>query len=134
MAIVRPFADLPADSAGAYYKWGLMFVPEAAQGLTRDQFALAVRAEGVAFDPGLRALHRIHSARRFRVSGNLETAAAADCRVLTLHHPVLLGSESELEAVQCALEKTELHAERLASWFRTQGPNCSSPQFPQSQE
>ncbi|HUG91933.1 MAG TPA: DegT/DnrJ/EryC1/StrS family aminotransferase [Planctomycetaceae bacterium] len=94
----------------SYYKLGLQYDPAAFDGLPRDTFAAAMRAEGVALDTGFRSLHAIHSRRRFRAVGELTHAAEADRRVLTLHHPVLLGSEEDLRQVIAALDKVRSFA------------------------
>lgn len=101
---VRGLMMLPEQSDASacrpgYYKLGLMYEPAAFQGVSRDDFASAMRAEGIAIDAGFRALHRIHAARRFRAGSDLEHATHADSHVLTLHHPVLLESDAALRQI-----------------------------------
>ena len=103
----------PSDSQAGYYKVGLKYEPQAMSGLSRDAFAAAVRAEGIALDPGFRALHKTHSSQRFRTTGNLPHATRADECVLTLHHPVLLGSEADWRQVVLAIERVSRHAEEI---------------------
>ena len=98
----------------SYFKLGLQYDAEAFGGLPRDVFATAVRAEGVAIDPGFRSLDAIHSRRRFRSAGELTNAAEADRRVLTLHHPVLLGEEDDIRLIIIAVEKVRAHAARIS--------------------
>lgn len=98
-----------------YYKLGIRYDPAAFDGLPRDGFARAMRAEGIALDPGFRALHRIHSRRRYRSVGELAAASAADDSVLVLHHPVLLGTADELREIVAAVEKIRRHARGIIS-------------------
>jgi dTDP-4-amino-4,6-dideoxygalactose transaminase len=107
---LRPGCNPPADSLPAFYKLGFQYDAVAFAGLSRDAFVEAVRAEGIALDAGFRALHKTHSTRRFRSAGNLPNATLVDERILTLHHPVLLGIEHELEEVVTAIEKVHRHA------------------------
>jgi dTDP-4-amino-4,6-dideoxygalactose transaminase len=100
----------PSNIEPGYYKLGLQYSPAAFDGLSRDDFSAAMRAEGVALDPGFRALHLIHSSRRFRNVGDLPNATDADARILTLHHPVLLESEETLDRVVEAIHKVQLNA------------------------
>ena len=91
----------------------MQYNPDACAGLSRDAFARAVRAEGVAIDPGFRSLHKSHSQRRFSTSGELAEADRADANVLVLHHPVLLESEADLDQVHAAVERVTAHAEDI---------------------
>lgn len=107
---LTPLRNPISDSRPAYYKLGFLYDSAAYAELPRDGFVTAVRAEGMAFDPGFRALHKTHAARRFRAVGNLSNANRIDERILTLHHPVLLGTEQDLEEVVLAIEKVYRHA------------------------
>lgn len=98
------------ESDRAYYKLALRFDPESFAGLSRDRFAEAVRAEGIALDPGFRSLHLTHGRRRFRAVGDLPHATAADEHTLVLHHPVLLDDEQELQQIVAAVDKIRRHA------------------------
>ena len=91
-----------AESKPGFYKLGFWF-DAAAFGCSRDNFACAMRASGVAFDPGFRALHRTHARGRFRAVTELPYATRADEAVLVLHHPVLLGTESDLRRIREAI-------------------------------
>lgn len=108
-----PFANAPGDSHPDYYKHGLQYDSRAFAGLSRDQFAAAVRAEGIALDPGFRALHKTHSSRRFRAAGDLPCATRADSGVLVLHHPVLLENESALSEVVAAVDRVRQFAPEI---------------------
>jgi len=107
-------SSIPQTTPG-YYKLGFQYDPQAFDGLSRDQFAEAMRAEGIAVDPGFRSLHTIHSQRRFRQVGDLSVATRADERVLTLHHPVLLGEPDQIEQIVTAIEKVRRHASQIAT-------------------
>lgn len=112
---LHPFTESLTDSQPGYYKLGLQFETALWGGLTRDRFAQAMRAEGIAIDAGFRSLHRIHSARRFRAASRLLEADRADEQVLTLHHPILLtASAGELQEVVTAARKIRDHAEEIA--------------------
>ncbi|MBT4863737.1 MAG: DegT/DnrJ/EryC1/StrS family aminotransferase [Planctomycetaceae bacterium] len=93
-----------------YYKFGFTYDVGAFSGLSRESFADSMRAEGIAVDPGFRALHRIHSRRRFRTVGDLHNAERSDECVLTLHHPFLLGSDEDIEQIVIAIDKIRRHA------------------------
>lgn len=93
-----------------YYKLGFRYAPAAFADLSRDAFAAAMRAEGIALDPGFRALHRTHSRRRYRAGVELRHADAADERILVLHHPVLLEGKRALEQIAAAVDKLARNA------------------------
>jgi len=109
-----PFKNDLTDCNPAWYKFGMCYEPGGFSGVPRDRFCSAVRAEGVAIDPGLRSLHRIHSARRFRSSGELTNASHADKSVVTLHHPVLLEDESAILEIIHAVKRIREHADAVA--------------------
>ena len=90
-----------------------MLQPAASRGLSRDAFAKAVRAEGVAIDPGFRSLHKSHGRRRFRAVGDLAEADLADDNVLGMHHPVLLEPDEALAQVKAAIQRVTNHAEEI---------------------
>jgi hypothetical protein len=73
-----------------------------------------MRAEGVAFDEGFRALHIGRAAARFRRGGDLDEAKRAHEGVVILHHPVLLETQDDIEAVVGAVRKIQRWAARLA--------------------
>lgn len=97
-------------SQPAYYKAGFHYDTAAFDGLPRDRFCEALRAEGIAADPGFRGLHLIHARSRFRAAGELLHATDADARCVTLHHPVLLEERDDMEQIAAAVDKIRRHA------------------------
>jgi dTDP-4-amino-4,6-dideoxygalactose transaminase len=112
---LRPFDNHSANSHPGFYKFGLQYDPAAFGGLSRDDFAAAMRAEGIALDPGFRSLHLTHASRRFRAVGTLTHATDADARVLTLHHPVLLEGPDAMQQFVDAAEKIRRHAAAITN-------------------
>ena len=102
---LTPFRIPSDDSHSAWYKLGIVYDSEVFGGMSRLQWTKSMRAEGVAFDPGLRALHRIHSRSRFRAAGELPVADIADERIVMLHHPVLLRGADEMQQIRIACER-----------------------------
>jgi dTDP-4-amino-4,6-dideoxygalactose transaminase len=109
---LRPFGPEPPDSRPAYYKLGF-FLDQDAFGLSRDLFVKALRAEGIAFDPGFRALHVGRAPARYRAAGSLTHAETAGRTVVGLHHPVLSLGPAEIDQVAAAIRKTYRNAARL---------------------
>ena len=97
----------PADSGSspAFYKVGLFYDAAKFGGLPRERFVAAMRAEGLAIDTGLPALHTIHGRRRFRAAGDLSVATSAGETVVGLHHPVLLDREIDWARFRQAVER-----------------------------
>ena len=119
----RPFAQTAAgnlsvvirtDGEPSYYKVGFRFDADGF-GLARARFVAAVRAEGIALDEGFAALHVGRSPDRFRRVGSLAEADRAHVGAVVLHHPVLLGSDEEVEQVAEAAAKVRRWAGRLAA-------------------
>jgi dTDP-4-amino-4,6-dideoxygalactose transaminase len=110
---LQPFAPPSRHSSAGYYKLGFQY-DEAAFGLSRQRFVAALRAEGMAFDEGFRALHAGRSPTRFRRAGDLTEADRAHRGAVVLHHPVLLGSEADVSEVAAAVRKIYANARRLA--------------------
>ena len=79
----------------------------------RWRIRLYIWAEGIALDEGFRALHAGRSPSRFRRAGPLPEADRAHAGAAVLHHPVLLGTDADLDQVVVALAKLRAHAERL---------------------
>lgn len=96
-------AEPSSDSSPGFYKLGFWF-DAAAFGCSRDDFAGAMRAAGVAFDLGFRALHCTHARGRFRAVNDLPHATRADEAIVVLHHPVLLGADEDLQAIHAAIK------------------------------
>lgn len=113
---LTPFRNPPDNLQPAYYKLGFWYSAESLHGLSRETFAQAMRVEGIALDPGFRALHLSHSRRRFRAVGELPHATRADTQILTLHHPLLLEGETAAQQFLAAFEKICHHAEALRAW------------------
>lgn len=97
----------------AWYKVGLL-LSESAR-LSRENFTTAARAEGVACDRSLHALHTVHSKRRFRAASELSGADVINNQLMQLHHPVLLGSEHDINQVACAFNRIIAHADRISA-------------------
>ncbi|MBI5760562.1 MAG: aminotransferase class V-fold PLP-dependent enzyme [Planctomycetales bacterium] len=112
---LRPFENAVANSQPGYYKFGLQYDPVAFGGLSRDLFAEAMRADGIALDAGFRSLHLTHASSRFRPIGTLTHATDADARVLTLHHPILLEGPEALRQFVDAVERIRRNATILQS-------------------
>ena len=104
-----------AETRPAFYKMGFRYDPAAFGGLSRDLFCAAVRAEGVALDPGFSSLRAQFSPRRVRFAGELPNAAAAGGNCVVLHHPVLLAGGEVLAAVPAAVERVRRFAGRIAA-------------------
>ncbi len=106
--------SVSGDPSGvaAYYKLGFQYDPIAV-GLPRELFVKALRAEGVAFDPGFKALHVGRSPSRFRAVGDLAHAADAHERCVTLHHPVLSGATADVQQVAEAVAKVYRYRDEL---------------------
>lgn len=107
------FRSSVPDSSPVYYKVGLQF-DAIAFGLSRERFVMAMRAEGVALDEGFRALHVGRSPGRWQGAGPLLEAERAGAGALVLHHPVLLGEDSDVEQVTKAVRKVHQYRALLA--------------------
>ena len=107
--------QLPTDDVQpTYYKVGFRYRAEGFAGLSRDLFAQAMRAEGIAFDAGFRGLHLIHASRRFRAADDLREATRADAEMITLHHPVLLDGETAMGEIVSSVAKIREYAAAIA--------------------
>ena len=102
-----------AGTTPAFYKMGFRYDPAAFGGLPRDLFRAAVRAEGVALDPGFPSLRAQFSPRRVRFMRDLPNADDAGRNCVVLHHPVLLAGGAALAAVPAAVERVRRHAGRI---------------------
>jgi perosamine synthetase len=110
---LRPFRNRPLEnSEPSYYKLGLQLDAERF-GLDRERFVAAMRAEGIAVDAGFRALHMGRSPSRWRSAGPLPQAERAHHGAIVLHHPILLGDDSDLEQIAHAAVKIHAHADQL---------------------
>jgi perosamine synthetase len=97
----------------AFYKLGLRFDRERF-GLSREMFCRAMRAEGVAFDPGFSALHVGRSPSRYRAAGALPRATQWHESCIVLHHPVLLGGSESARLVAEAIRRTYRNADAIS--------------------
>ncbi|MCA9005100.1 MAG: aminotransferase class I/II-fold pyridoxal phosphate-dependent enzyme [Planctomycetaceae bacterium] len=100
-------------SMPGYYKLGFLYQPASFSGLSRDLFCQAMQAEGIAVYPGFRALHAIHSRRRFRQVDELNIATECDHNMIVLHHPVLLTSEENMTTIAGAIVRIAEHADDI---------------------
>jgi len=110
---LRPFLNRGCECEPGYYKLGFQYDPVTFQGLSRERFLSAMRAEGIAMDEGFHALHIGRSPSRFRPVGNLCEASEAHNHSVILHHPILLGRDEDLEDVVRAAHKTYIRADQL---------------------
>lgn len=101
-----------ANSIPAYYKLGFRYDP-VRFGLPRDVFVAALRAEGIAFDAGFRALHVGRSPSRFRAVGELTHATEAHQSCVMLHHPVLSCDRAAVQQVAEAIQKVYRYRNEL---------------------
>ncbi len=108
----RSFAE-QKTTLPVYYKLGFWYDPTAFDGLPRERFCRAMRAEGIALDPGFAGLHQIHARRRFRAVCGLPNASRACASIVMLHHPLLLEGSSAAREFQAALDKITRHASQL---------------------
>ncbi|GIW79641.1 MAG: aminotransferase DegT [Gemmatales bacterium] len=105
---LKPFRNRTEGTPG-YYKMGWQF--DAAEfGMARATMTAALRAEGIAFDEGFKALHQGRSPSRFRAAGPLTEAEKAHHGAVILHHPILLGDDDDLAQVAEAVRKVQTHA------------------------
>ena len=113
---LKPLAPIPPGESSlsrpAFYKLGFQYT---GKGLTRDRLCSALRADGVALDPGFRSLHRTHSKRRFRTECELPVADVADERCVMLHHPILLDDEAAIDRLATGIERVLAHAEDVSN-------------------
>lgn len=102
---LRVFRNRTTETFPAYYKLGFWFDPESPDELTRDAFVSRARAEGVALDVGWSALHVGRSPRRYRAGGELTHAKLAHDQIVTLYHPILLGTDADMAGVARVLRR-----------------------------
>ena len=94
----------PHETQPGFYKLGFWF-DAVAFGCSRDDFVSAMRTHGIALDPGFRGLHRTHARGRFQAVNELPNATLADESILVLHHPVLLGTAADVQAIRDAMTR-----------------------------
>ena len=101
------------SSSPAFYKLGFQYDPSIF-GLSRELFVKAMRAEGIAFDAGFKALHVGRSPSRFRTVGELTHATDAHERCVMLHHPVLSLDHPDIQQVADAVAKVYRYRDEIA--------------------
>jgi perosamine synthetase len=109
---LRSFSNR-TDASPGYYKLGFRY-DAAALGLARERFVAAVRAEGIAVNEGFAAQHIGRSPKRYRRGSDLSESERAQHGIVTLHHPVLLGSDEDIAQVAAAIRKISVQSELLA--------------------
>ena len=102
------------NSCPGYYKLGFKYDPEHFAGLTRELFCSSMQSEGIALYPGFRALHAIHSKRRFRQIDELPVATACDQNLVVLHHPILLTDQNNMDLIASAVTRIHQYAEEIS--------------------
>lgn len=100
-------------SCPGYYKLGFQYAPEHFAGLSRELFCQSMQSEGIALYPGFRALHAIHSQRRFKQINALPIATACDQSLVVLHHPILLTDETNMDMIAWAVSRIHKHADEI---------------------
>jgi len=110
---LRPFVNRGVGDRASYYKVGFQF-DAAGFGLSRERFVAAMRAEGIGFDEGFRGLHVGRSPSRYRRGGDLTEVEKAHHGTVVLHHPVLLGSDSDIEEIALGVGKIYANAQELS--------------------
>ncbi|QDV48753.1 L-glutamine:scyllo-inosose aminotransferase [Gimesia fumaroli] len=101
------------DSCPGFYKLGFKYSTEHFAGLSRALFCASMQAEGIAFYPGFRALHTIHSKRRFKKMDALPVATACDQNLVVLHHPILLTGQKQMDQIAKAVLRIHQHADEI---------------------
>jgi dTDP-4-amino-4,6-dideoxygalactose transaminase len=115
MAGLRPLRNSVLAAEPGYYKVGFQYDPAAFSGLARDRFVAAMRAEGIAIDAGFRAAHVGRARSRFRRSSDLAESDRAHHGMVVLHHPILLGSPTDIDQIIAAVRKVQQHGAELAA-------------------
>ena len=103
---LKLFRNRQMEGRAVFYKVGFQY-DATAFGLPHEKFLAALRAEGVAFDAGFDALHVGRSPSRYRAAGALNEAERAHAGAVVLHHPVLLGTDEQIEQVARAVRKVQ---------------------------
>jgi dTDP-4-amino-4,6-dideoxygalactose transaminase len=114
---LRPLDNRESSVFPGYYKLGFQYDPDEFDGLSREMFAQAARAEGIEFKAGFRAFHLCRSSRRFRKAGDLTFATMADANMLVLHHPALLEGEEAIDQITRAINRIRAWADPIKKAF-----------------
>ncbi|WP_298864985.1 aminotransferase class I/II-fold pyridoxal phosphate-dependent enzyme [uncultured Gimesia sp.] len=105
------------SSCPGYYKLGFKYVAEHFAGLSRELFCDSMQAEGIALYPGFRALHTIHSSKRFKQVNQLPMATLCDQNLVVLHHPILLTDEKNMKTIVQAVSHIHDHAKEIIHMY-----------------
>jgi len=100
-----------------YYKLGFKYDKEYFAGLSRELFCSCMQAEGIALYPGFKALHTIHSSKRFKQVNQLPIATMCDHSLVVLHHPILLTNEKNMKTIAEAVSHIHDHAEQIIQTY-----------------
>ena len=120
---VRPLGRDPRVKTHAWHLYLFRYDREAFAGLSKQDFARALQAEGIPVSPGYVPLNRNRAirqelAQRFGVEGDgippcPVAERASDEEVLWFPQRILLGSPRDLAAVAEAIDKVQRHASDL---------------------
>jgi dTDP-4-amino-4,6-dideoxygalactose transaminase len=120
---VAPLTRDPRVTRWGFYLWHFKFLPERWDGLTRDQFLKALKAEGVSCGTGhTQPLYKnplfldadvAFGRTGFPVRGHVdyttvtcpETERIYTTEAIALSHPTFLGPEEEMDLILSAIEK-----------------------------
>src|SRR5262249_4679498 len=110
---LRPLDNRELPVFPGYYKLGFQYDSDGFDGLSRELFVQAARAEGIEFNAGFRAFHLCRSSRRFRKAGELTVTTVADANMLVLHHPALLEGDEAIDQVTCCIHRIRAWANSI---------------------
>jgi dTDP-4-amino-4,6-dideoxygalactose transaminase len=96
-----------------YYKVGFQYDSGGFDGLSREIFVRAARAEGIEFNAGFRAFHLCRSSRRFGKAGDLAVSTMADTNMVILHHPALLEGDEAIDQITRCIHRIRTWAESI---------------------
>jgi dTDP-4-amino-4,6-dideoxygalactose transaminase len=122
---LRPFVNRTEQTSPGYYKLGFQYDAEALS-MVRDLFIAAVRAEGIALNAGFAAQHVGRSPKRYRRGSGLSESERAQREIVTLHHPVLLGSDEDTDQVAAAIRKVYMQRELFAKLAQHKAADADS--------
>jgi perosamine synthetase len=128
---VKPVKMYEGCTRNAWHIYMMKYDPEAFQGLTRDQFLKAARAEGVGFSGGygplnkepflentlnsraFRAIYTKQEIGRWRERNRCPANDRACQEALWFGQAVMLGARGDMEDIAMAVRKIQRHAEAL---------------------
>ena len=110
---VEPLKRLPKVTRHSYHLYIFRYLESEFEGLSRDRFIEALRAEGIPCSPGYTPLHRMDFLNG-RVSGRLENTERACYReAVWLKQNVLLGTREDMDSIVEAIEKIRENVSQL---------------------